>query len=70
MTTAETTDVDRSAMSDTPEGSVDLPKRVPQGSEGAQLDRRIGWSGRIIPLPEFCTDVELMAWVHERLHYL
>lgn len=47
-----------------------LDKRVPQDSEGAKLDCRMSWSGRIFSLPEFCTDVELMARVRERLRRL
>lgn len=52
------------------EGTVTLPKRQPQESEGARLDRTMSWSGRIFPLPEFCTDVELMARVCNRLRHL
>lgn len=47
-----------------------LERRVPQASEAARLDRRLSWSGRIIPLPEPCRDLELMKRVHERLHHL
>lgn len=48
----------------------ELDKRVPQASEGARLDRRMSLSGRIVPLPEPCTDVDLMVRVHERLQHL
>lgn len=39
----------------------DLPHRVPQQSEGARLDRTLSWTGRLVPLPQPCTDLELMA---------
>lgn len=40
-----------------------LPKRAPQTSDGALLDRSMSWSGRLFPLPEPCRDVELMRRV-------
>lgn len=47
-----------------------LPRRDPQQSEGARLDRTLSWTGRIIPLPEPCTDAALMARVLDGLHQL
>ncbi|WP_460958655.1 hypothetical protein [Parasphingorhabdus pacifica] len=47
-----------------------LDRRVPQASEAARLDRRVSWSGRIVPLPEPCRDVDLMARVREGLRRL
>lgn len=47
-----------------------LERRVPQGSEQAQLDRRMSWSGRIMPLPEPCRDFQLIERLYERLNHL
>lgn len=46
-----------------------LDQRVPQASEGARVDRRLSWSGRVLP-PEPNQDVELMERVHDRLREL
>ena len=39
----------------------DLPRRDPQQSAEARLDRTLSWSGRIVQPASPCTDLELMA---------
>lgn len=46
---------------------VELPHRVPQHSEAAKLDRKMSWSGRIIPKAEPTTDLGLMQRVLDGL---
>lgn len=53
-------------MSDEPT-TYDLDRRVPQASEGAQMDRKWRLTGRIVDPAEPCIDVALMARVDDGL---
>ncbi len=50
-------------------GVSELPKRDPQQSDEARLDRTLSWSGRIVPLPQPCTDLDLMPRTLVRLRH-
>ncbi|WP_017975672.1 hypothetical protein [Actinopolyspora halophila] len=54
-------------MTDAAPYPSELPQREPQTSEGAQLDRRLSWSGQLVDPATPCTDVHLLIRVRDLL---
>lgn len=50
-----------------PSRSDRLPRRVPQQSEAARVDRALSWSGQIVEPATACTDLETMRRVYVAL---